>query len=511
MRSIEPASSIHELGLMGVIRTLCKAVCCGGCCCLLCHREKSVVHHIAKDIRHLREQIEDVAGDLVDDVQDELRAQGVVLARSLHSIAHLRRDGQKDAKVPTHFRCGLRVTVVEARGLKGSGVPATCSPYFFITAVVDHGHGTDEKSEQLFVEHRPLRTEKRKAKRSRQRLAPQPAQPPLSPTKMAELRLGVAQAQARWREREESSSGSQEAAAPVLHQPVSAQPGLADASSADESAGVAHGASNHGFEARWDQDTEEFTGRSNARCCCRRCPRRPNLMRHASQKLGHYVPSLSRYTVYEESDGERLHWDLMVPALPRIRVQCFDASDALEEEQCIGECWVDLPIEGSGMGLASDWRWPSDPADAPHWFPLHGPDEAPRGEVALIFTWATEATLTNDQHWARVTRTAVPRQPSHPSFLLSFGVALLVGTAGLLLIASFAASMSPDDTKNWATTSLMTLAVKILLVDPSKVAFEACFLQWAESSPLTRHAIEETIRQKTAAANKRTRARARKP
>ena len=86
-----------------------------------------------------------------------------------------------------------------------------------------------------------------------------------------------------------------------------------------------------------------------------------------------------------------------------------------------------------------------------------------------------------------------------------------MGTAGLLLIASFAASMSPDDTKNWATTSLMTLAVKILLVDPSKVAFEACFLQWAESSPLTRHAIEETIRQKTAAANKRTRARARKP
>ena len=150
---------------------------------------------------------------------------------------------------------------------------------------------------------------------------------------MAELRLGVAQAQARWREREESSGGSQEAAAPVLHQPVSAQPGLADARSVDESAGVAHGASTHGFEARWDQDTEEFTGRSNARRCCRRCPRRPNLIRHASRKLGHYVPSLSQYTVYEESDGERLHWDVMVPALPRGRVQCFDASDALEEER----------------------------------------------------------------------------------------------------------------------------------------------------------------------------------
>ena len=64
--------------------------------------------------------------------------------------------------------------------------------------------------------------------------------------------------------------------------------------------------------------------------------------------------------------------------------------------------------------------------------------------------------------------------------LLPFLYSLVFGCGGLLIIASVAAGLGKENTINWLMAALMSLVMKVFIVDPVKVIALTAFLQYAE-------------------------------
>jgi prephenate dehydrogenase len=102
-----------------------------------------------------------------------------------------------------------------------------------------------------------------------------------------------------------------------------------------------------------------------------------------------------------------------------------------------------------------------------------GGGEDGEGPEHLPIPWLDGENPTGDE-------SAEPEPRKWYFSLLPFLYSLVFGCGGLLIIASVAAGLGPENTMNWLMAALMSLVMKVFIVDPVKVIALTAFLQYAE-------------------------------
>jgi hypothetical protein len=83
----------------------------------------------------------------------------------------------------------------------------------------------------------------------------------------------------------------------------------------------------------------------------------------------------------------------------------------------------------------------------------------------------------------------VPRPKHHAALPLCYG--FIFGFGGLFIIYGIAANLGAENTAQWLGAAFLSLVIKVLIMDPLKVAAMAVFVQYAET-------LDSTVAQRLA-------------